>query len=74
MKNHYWGNITSVLMGTVVAQGIPVIGEIPFSREAAGISARGELLFNSSTYFSRMFTRLYGKLIETAERTLNGSA
>ncbi len=55
-------------------QGIPIIGEIPFSREAAGISARGELLFNSSAHFSMMFTRLYEKLIETAERTLNGHA
>lgn len=38
---------------------LPILGEIPFSREAAAIYARGELLFDSDSEYRRIFTGLY---------------
>ncbi|MBI9102400.1 MAG: ATP-binding protein [Spirochaetales bacterium] len=40
-------------------RNIPILGEIPFSREAAAIYARGDLLYEASDEFRKTFTDLY---------------
>lgn len=49
-------------------KNLPILGEIPFSREAAAIYARGELLFDSSPEYKKIFSELFKTVKSGAEK------
>ena len=49
-------------------RGIPVLGEIPFSREAAEVCSRGGILFDHSEEYRDIFTNLLAAVKSEAEQ------
>ena len=54
------------------SRGLPVLGELPFAREIAEVSARGGLLAGASPEMSRWFRELLSRLEERMETPQKG--